>query len=674
MGKEGPVTTKAGGNTNSNSRSNIKNNKRLCKFFQSTKGCNFGSKCRYSHDISTPKNIEETTANQDETPPPIEPVNVDGNNTCQRVESSHLPAEKANCIKCSKSSAARKELKDKALLAQKHLSEMNLMMAKVQMQYALAQSTLDGMQSILAIMDSTEDDTDSKGGSPEKDNFVQQVDNESRDVQVAEDSMKRTKTEIPTKPQPVVKPTKPPRVLQTLTNICPKKDLKAKEPKENVKCNENEEKHVTIKTSTADQMQEGYDGRCATDVKDKSNCLDDIISNVSAPYITVSPQEYISSLRAELDVETAQDLVEVINDCLDVLALKKACKATDEDSRFIQAVIGVGGVAKGIEEEFCRALLSAVSIITEDETRGGRKSSRVDDCSNTSLILADYASMDLKKSSIGKEKVVHKKLVNQAEPNSNNTDSIGASVKNSAGKKNVKVLDENAPDVLAIQLQKEKQARQNQRQEQANEKAVALKIEKAKRREAAKKERQVKLAEAARIKAENSNTAFLEDELYKQRDEKRKSETPMSLVSTPPTPQCVSSRHSAFKAAVKPVVEVAPPLKPIIMPSKAWPALVDIGEVEDENEKTQSSLISPPIPSPPPRDDNARSMLDDIITNASGPYIGSPDEFIYNLRKELDFSTAEEFVEIIEECLDVLALMKSGKKQTHIPEKQYTPT
>ena len=497
MGKEGPVTTKAGGNT-SNSRSNNKNNKRLCKFFQSTKGCNFGSKCRYSHDISTPKNIEETTANQDETPPPIEPVNVDGNNTCQRVESSHLPAEKANCIKCSKSSAARKELKYKALLAQKHLSEMNLMMAKVQMQYALAQSTLDGMQSILAIMDSTEDDTDSKGGSPEKDNFVQQVDNESRDVQVAEDSMKRTKTEIPTKPQPVVKPTKPPRVLQTLTNICPKKDLKAKEPKESVKCNENEEKHVTIKTSTADQMQEGYDGRCATDFK------------------------------------------------------------------------------------------------------------------------------------------------------------------SSAGKKNVKVLDENAPDVLAIQLQKEKQARQNQRQEQANEKAVALKIEKAKRREAAKKERQVKLAEAARIKAENSNTAFLEDELYKQRDEEITSETPMSLVSTPPTPQCVSSRHSAFKAAVKPVVEVAPPLKPIIMPSKAWPALVDIGEVEDENEKTQSSLIPPPIPSPPPRDDNARSMLDDIITNASGPYIGSPDEFIYNLRKELDFSTAEEFVEIIEECLDVLALMKSG--------------
>jgi len=91
---------------------------------------------------------------------------------------------------------------------------------------------------------------------------------------------------------------------------------------------------------------------------------------------------------------------------------------------------------------------------------------------------------------------------------------------------------------------------------------------------------------------------------------------------------------------------------------KGWPALGDISKVEDEKKSTAPTTRE--VPSPPPRNDNTRSMLDDIIINASGPYIGSPNKYITNLRKELDFSTAEEFVEIINECLDVLASMKSG--------------
>jgi len=125
MGRQSPATTTTTTTTSKVKVGKKKNKKRICKYFVSG-NCKFGEKCRDIHEDGNTK---------DEVEPPST-TNSQGGQVTPSQPPSATPTTNLNT--CLKSDL--KELKDQALVTQKHLSEMNLMMAKLQMSYALANS------------------------------------------------------------------------------------------------------------------------------------------------------------------------------------------------------------------------------------------------------------------------------------------------------------------------------------------------------------------------------------------------------------------------------------------------------------------------------------------------------------------------------------------------------
>ena len=91
------------------------------------------------------------------------------------------------------------------------------------------------------------------------------------------------------------------------------------------------------------------------------------MKNAVAWYIAGSPtpKDYITSLRRELNVETLtlDDLVEVMEECLDVLTSMKDDSASDEDVQLYNAVLG--GFTTGSQEDFVKTFLSAARTLSK---------------------------------------------------------------------------------------------------------------------------------------------------------------------------------------------------------------------------------------------------------------------------------------------------------------------
>jgi len=615
MGRQSPATT----TTTTTSKVKVgkkKNKKRICKYFASG-NCKFGEKCRDIHEGGSTKNeVAEppSTTNSQVNTPPQPP--------------SSTPTTNMNV--CFKSDL--KELKDQALVTQKHLSEMNLMMAKLQMSYALANSALDCMQSKISDMENIiEDETPNEGRDVEEETHrVQQQVVSARDnineippavTPTSITSTKKSKAvpSPPAKPQSTksTNKSKAAPVHQQSINPQPVKSSDVKPNKEKMKLEVEEGikgasstsntkmpilpppiKSTTVEVSKPDKPQEtvtktpiksttvvvskpdkrehqpeGWPalGDIDSKVKDEKkitapttregsslvppppsrddntrSMLDDIIINASGPYIG-SPYKYISYLRKELEFSTAEEFVEIIKECLDVLASIKSGNTSKEDLHFLHTLLG--GVEKGKEDEFCRVLLSSVSIITEVEatTPPIVEAPIVE----TPRVVAD--EMD---------------TVNVAEISNPPPVVTSRPVKRSV------VVELGGGTITSRQAQsKEKKPQQDLPQEKTTVKPKVFKADRATQKEAKKKERQAKLAEASRKKGEKISTVTLEQTAQEiVREDKRKSQYTAvtgGTVSPPPTGQeasrgLLSPRHSAVTSTrQRPAPQAA---KPIVTP------------------------------------------------------------------------------------------------------------
>ena len=613
MGRQSPATTPTPTTTKVGKK---KSKKRICKHFASGH-CKFGEKC---------KNIHEGGNTKDEVVEPPSATNSQGGqvSTPPQPPSSTPNTNINTCLKSD-----LKELKDQALVTQKHLSEMNLMMAKLQMSFALANSSLEGMQSKISDMENRiEDETPNEGRDVEEETHrVQQQavsvrDNNEIPPAVTPTSITSTKKSSkivpspPTKPQSTnstnkakatpspQQPTKfnplkssddkpgnkeemklgmeedikasatitntsnkktptPPHSIKSTTTVISKPD----KPQEKVT---KSREHQQVDTSAAHTMHlqpKGWPalGDIDSKVEDEKkstapttrevpsppprddntrSMLDDIIINASGPYIG-SPDKYISNLRKELDFSTAEEFVEIINECLDVLALMKSGNTSKEDLQFLHTLLG--GVEKGKEDEFCRALLSAVSIITgvEATTPPIVEAPIVE----TPRVVVDEME-PVKVAAISTPPVVPSRPVKR---------SVIVELGGGARVKSTKEKKAHVPS-----------------QEQATKKvAVDKKVarpDRATRKEAKKKEQQTKRSEALKKKKEVSNTITLEQTaLEVVRKDKRKSQYTAVTggnVSPPPTGQeaprgLVSPRHStATSTRLRPAQASTPIVKP----------------------------------------------------------------------------------------------------------------
>jgi len=604
MGRQSPATTTT---TTTTKVGKKKNKKRICKYFVSG-NCKFGEKCRDIHEGGNTKN---------EVPPSATNSQGGQGNTPPQPPSSTPTTNINTCLKSD-----LKELKDQALVTQKHLSEMNLMMAKLQMSYALANSTMEEMQTKISDMENRIETPNDEGRDVEEETHrvQQQVvsarDNNEIPPAVTPTSITSTKKypSPSTKPQSTKSTNKAKVVPVHQQSINPQpvksfddkpdnkekmklgveEDIKASatitstsniktppsphsiksttfnKPQETVAKSREHLPVQQVDTSAAHTMHPQPKGWPAlgdiSKVEDKKkpkasttreesslppssppprddntrSMLDDIIINASGPYID-SPDKYISNLRKELDFSTAEEFVEIINECLDVLASMKSGNTSNEDLQFLHAV--VGGVEKGKEDEFCRALLSAVSIITEVDV--------------TSTPIVDAPIVETPRVVVGEMETVNASIANPSP--------VVKSTKSRAVKKSVVVELSGGASLKSTKDKKANVIPQEHTKKVAPDKKVA-KPDRATRKEAKKAKGQTK-QEALRMKKKAISAITLEQTAQCEvvREEKLKSQY-TSVSPTPTDEVIISPRHSASK--VKSTKQrSAQTSKPIVMPT-----------------------------------------------------------------------------------------------------------
>mmetsp|Transcript_35951 Transcript_35951/g.58617 ORF Transcript_35951/g.58617 Transcript_35951/m.58617 type:complete len:410 (+) Transcript_35951:3-1232(+) len=135
---------------------------------------------------------------------------------------------------------------------------------------------------------------------------------------------------------------------------------------------------------------------------DRKPISSDILNASCAPYLLVSPSEYITTLCMELSVRTVAELVEVMEECLEVLASVADGTASEEDACFYNIVLG--SVVEGAEGQFCRALLAAATAMNHvDEKEEEGVGAKLERAMNSPHLSVTAPSFQPKAVSVGRQ-------------------------------------------------------------------------------------------------------------------------------------------------------------------------------------------------------------------------------------------------------------------------------
>jgi len=247
------------------------------------------------------------------------------------------PKQQRSCSTCSKVS-------DRLVLGLQSLDKVALAFVTLQEELKLAQTTLyeTKLDMNKAIQELKNSEVDQEEEEEEERSMIDERDDETNNVQVdmVKESISTSASDTEGK--------KAGRVVQQ------SKDANNAESTDTDRINDetnivNGDGEMNIITSNSSPS---------------SPSVANIIMTYGSPYLVESPNDYIKCLHSELGVSTPADLVEVIGECLEVLAcMNQGNKGVGDvvDSDFYKIVLG--SVARGKEEEYYNAILNGINAM-----------------------------------------------------------------------------------------------------------------------------------------------------------------------------------------------------------------------------------------------------------------------------------------------------------------------
>ena len=282
-----------------------------CRFF-AIGDCRKGDKCKFSHEMTA--KVENSQATSSEI-------------IMKKNKKKKKPKQQRSCSTCSKVS-------DRLVLGLQSLDKIALAFVTLQEELKLAQTTLyetklDMNKAIQELKNSEAEE--------EECSMIDERDDEANLVKESVSTDLTSASDIEGKKAGVVQQSEDANNVECTERI---KD-------ETIIANGDEEMNITTSNSSP-----------------SSPSVANIIMEYGSPYLVGSPNDYIKCLHSELGVSTPADLVEVIGECLEVLAcMNQGNKGVEDvvDSDFYKIVLG--SVARGKEEEYYNAILNGINAM-----------------------------------------------------------------------------------------------------------------------------------------------------------------------------------------------------------------------------------------------------------------------------------------------------------------------
>ena len=315
-----------------------------CRYFANG-NCRKGANCNFSHEIGGGSKKKGASSNKNRQ---LGKQDVKS----EEVAGKNDTSKNRQCLTCDKVSARLTKLQSQTKSGQEFLGKIASALVELQAQVELAQANLE--QTTLDVSDAIKEfcngdamPSDQPPSSSVKKN-------------------KAVKDKAPTQTASKLKSNAPQsRTPQRPETSAPSGSVVGESEIINTKKRTYDER-ASPTSSDATTINEGCNEGGNDDKKGLDNdaiptpsdtALEGIVT-ACARYISGSPKDYITSLRRGLNVETLTlvDLVEVMEECLEVLTSMKDGSTSEEDAQLYKAVLG--GVATGMQESFCNALLS----------------------------------------------------------------------------------------------------------------------------------------------------------------------------------------------------------------------------------------------------------------------------------------------------------------------------